>query len=617
MSRSGCVRVGLATAGAISIATAALALLCASTATAQDVQVQSSRGPHYVGDPITIQVVASGFEEEPTPNVETPKLEAGSLRFAGVSPSVSNSISIVNGKMTRSKEVRFVYQYELLATRAGRVTVPAFSVSQGGTSRETRPFAFDVKRVPTTGMVELSLDLPKGPIFVGQKVPVGIELRIDREAERDLVSLTTSVPLFDVPSLRFVDTPRDADNALEIRTANGTLQLPADAREERVGGRVVLVLRAERTMIAQSPDPVRADPARAVITRGTRFRRDLFGQRQAASVERLMSEGEQVSLEVVEVPRDGRPPSFAGAVGQGFTLEVSADRSVVQLGEPIVLHFTLRGDGDLSTAGLPPFDSAGFFDADQFRLPEDPPAGLVDERGKHFEASLRVLDANVREVPALEYSWFDAKSRRFETTRTRPIALSVGAAQIIGADDVDRSAGAAAAARNDREVPEREEPSAPSRATERRDSLAASGANLAIDTEPARVLGRGAPTAGADAVLPTLYGVSFALLGFAAFDARRRARDPGDVARAAAIADARRGLRSAREGGGAEALGRTLRELIAAVPEAASAEVDAILGECDALRFAPGGDRAALPEALAERAVRLIEFVEKDGEGGA
>ena len=499
MSRSGCVRVGLATAGAISIATAALALLCASTATAQDVQVQSSRGPHYVGDPITIQVVASGFEEEPTPNVETPKLEAGSLRFAGVSPSVSNSISIVNGKITRSKEVRFVYQYELLATRAGRVTVPAFSVSQGGTSRETRPFAFDVKRVPTTGMVELSLDLPKGPIFVGQKVPVGIELRIDREAERDLLSLTTSVPLFDVPSLRFVDTPRDADNALEIRTANGTLQLPADAREERVGGRVVLVLRAERTMIAQSPDPVRADPARAVITRGTRFRRDLFGQRQAASVERL-SEGEQVSLEVVEVPRDGRPPSFAGAVGQGFTLEVSADRSVVQLGEPIVLHFTLRGDGDLSTAGLPPFDSAGFFDADQFRLPEDPPAGLVDERGKHFEASLRVLDANVREVPALEYSWFDAKSRRFETTRTRPIALSVGAAQIIGADDVDRSAGAAAVARNDREVQEREEPSAPSRATERRDSLAASGANLAIETEPARVLGRGAPTAGADAV---------------------------------------------------------------------------------------------------------------------
>lgn len=591
--------------------------LAAAPASAQDVEVQVGRGPHYVGESIVVQVVAHGFEEDPTPTIEAPAVEGGTLRFAGVSPSVSSSISIINGKMSRSKEVRFVYRYDLVATREGRVEVPGFRVSQGATTHTTRGLRVDVKGVPTTGLVELSVEVPEGPIFVGQKVPIELVLRIDRQAERDLLSLTTSVPLFDVPTLRFLDEPRDAEGSLEVQTAEGTISLPADIEEEQVGGRTVLVLRAKRTMIATSPEPVRAAAPRAVISRGTRFRRDLFGQRQATSTERLMSRGRPVEFEVIEVPREGRPPTFAGAVGEGFTLEVNADRSVVQLGEPIVLRFLLRGDGDLTSAGLPPFDAPGFFDPEQFRLPEEPPAGLIDESGKHFEVSLRVLDAGVREIPALEYTWFDAETRRFETTRTRPIALSVGAAEIIGAEDVDRrddSAGTGAASGEDIAL-RRAAEGRPRGETERRDSFAASGANLAIETRPEVVLGAGARASRRSLTIPAVYVLSLAILGFAAFDARRRARDPRDVARAAAFAAARRGLASDESSGDPGQLGRILRALVAAVPSAADDEFDALIEACDALRFAPGGERATVPAELRERARRFVDAAEA-GAGG-
>ena len=585
------------------------AFLASGGVFAQEAQVQVGRGPHYVGDPINLQVVAFDFEEDPTPEIDAPELEGGTLRFAGVSPSVSSSISIVNGRMSRSKEVRFVYQYELIANRTGRIDLPPFRVRQGATTRSTGPTRLDVKGVPTTGMVGLSVSLAEGPIFVGQKVPIAIELRIDREAERDLIEYSATVPLFDAPNLRFLDAPGSSQNTLEIETAEGRLRLPAALREETVGGRAVLVLRAERTMIALSPEPLRAAPPRVVISRGTRFRRDVFGQRQATSSERLMSQGRPVDLEVIEVPRIGRPPTWAGAVGSGYTLEVSADRSVVQLGEPIVLSFVLRGDGDLSSAGLPPFDAPGFFDPTRFRLPEEPPAGLVDEDGKRFEVSLRVLDANVREVPALEYAWFDAKTRRFETTTTRPIALSVGAAQVIGADDVDRGAGAlvTSSASGEADGDLASTPSSP----ERRDSFAASGANLAIELEPARVLEGGRRVAGAGVEVPAIYALSAALLGFAVFDARRRRRDPGEIARAGALAAARREFEGATE---AAALGRALREFAAAMPEAAAGEHDALLAECDALRFAPGGEQAELPAALKARALRFLDAFES-GEG--
>lgn len=588
------------------------ALFAALSANAQDVRVQVDRGPLYVGDPVSIQVVAQDFEEEPTPEIVAPEVENGTLRFVGVSPSVSSSISIVNGKVSRSKEVRFVYQYQLIPNDVGRFELGAFRVRQDATQRSTNPTRLDVRGVPTTGMVGLELDLPEGPVFVGQKVPIAVELRIDREARRDLLEYTARVPLFDAPNLRFLDEPRNKQNALEIETAEGTLRLPADLREETIGGRPALVLRAERTMIVLSPEPLRVGAPRVVIERGTRYRRDLFGQRQPVSSERLMATGRDVDLEVIEVPRTDRPGTWAGAVGSGYTLEVSADRSVVQLGEPIVLSFLLRGDGDLSTAGLPPFDAEGFLDPAEFRLPEEPPAGLVDEEGKRFEVSLRVLDANVREIPALEYAWFDANTRRFETTTTRPIALSVGAAQIIGADDVDRNAaslfGPGEADPSSEEArPDRPAGSAP----ERRDSFAASGANLAIESRPERVLEGSAGEAGAGVEVPALYALSAALLGFAAFDARRRRRDPGELARAGAIGSARQGVEGA---GDAAVLGRVLRELVATQPEAAQGDYDGLIAECDALRFAPGGEQAAVPAPLRARAIRFLETLEA-GEG--
>lgn len=580
--------------------------LFATLSVAQDAQIQIDRGPHYVGDPIAVQVVASQFESDPAPDVKAGVIDGATLRFAGVSDSSSTSISIANGRITRTKEVRFIYSYELVARTPGQIRIPPFVVQQGTTSRTTRPTQLTIQGVPTTGLVSIEVEVPDGPLFVGQKVPVEVVLRIDREAERDLLALNVSVPLFDLPSLRFLDDPSASrDNTIDIQTAEGVLRLPTTTKEERVNGRVILEVRAARTMIALSPERIRVASPRVVINRGTRFRRDLFNQRQATSMERLMAEGAAISLDVVEIPKQGRPQSFAGAVGSGFSLEVSADRSVVQLGEPIVLSFLLRGDGDLSTAGLPRFDAEGLFDPEQFRLPEEPPPGLVDEDGKRFEASLRVIDGDVREVPAIEYSWFDAKTRRFETAYSRPIALSVGAAQIIGADDVDRRAGETS------EPEEAEaEASEPDRRPTRSTSLAVSGANLAVDEDVARVLGVSSSRRASPMIVPVAYAVGGMALVFAFLDHRRRARDPRDVARQAAFAAAKVGLEAAVAAGGAEGattLGRTLRELVAEDPSEASSEVDALIAECDALRFAPAGESADLPPELVSRARQLLE----------
>ena len=178
------VRTGLAL-----VASGLLVLLAAFAASAQSVRVQVERAPYYVGEAFEVQVIAEDFEEEPTPEVEPGALDGATLQFVGVSPSTSTSITIVNGRMTRTHEVTFVHRYALTARREGPLRVPAFRVRQGTTERETRPFDVEVSSVPTSDAFEVRLELPEGPLFVGQKVPVAIELHIDRDRVEDLVGL--------------------------------------------------------------------------------------------------------------------------------------------------------------------------------------------------------------------------------------------------------------------------------------------------------------------------------------------------------------------------------------------------------------------------------------------
>lgn len=592
-------------------------LSSAMSAIAQDVQIQVARGPYYVGEPFEIQVVANDFEEEPAPEISAGSLEGGHLRFVGISPSTSTSISIINGKLSRVHEVTFVYRYELIGTQKGRLRISEFKVAQGGVSRSTRSFALDIRGVPETNDVKISLELPPGPIFVGQKVPIAIEFRIDRQAQRDLISYQIHVPLFDSSALRFLDEPPvRTDTHLEIQTAAGVLRLPAISSERQINGRPTLIVRAERTMIALLPDDIRAEAPKVFVSQGTGFRRDVFNQRRPTSTEKFMATGRPVRIEVGEVPGAGRPASFAGAVGGGFSLEVDADRSVVQLGEPIMLSFHLRGDGDLTSASLPALDAEGLFDPTRFRLPEDSPAGIVDDDGKHFEVTLRVLDAGVREIPALAYSWFDAETRRFETTHSLPIALSVGAAEIIGADAVTRRDPGSSVLENEAQGPARA-PQRPAERTERITKLSLTGADLAVDRKLTRLL-RDERTQGQNlAVTLPLYATGVAFLALASVMARRRAVDPRLTARKAALARAERAMTQAfvsSHGGGAAALGRVFRELVAALPSEATADLDALIAECDALRFAPvaEADRdqnmegLAVPPDLQDRARRLI-----------
>src|SRR5205085_11750769 len=147
-------------------------LALATSAFAQEATLQIAQGPYYTGTPIDMQVVADGFDEDPTPDVAATPPAGASLAFVQARPQISSMMQIINGRVTQSHTVRFGFVYQFTAQSAGRYTVGPFTVTQNGKTATTAVRSITVADVPEGSGQKLRVVFPDRPIVVGQRVPV-------------------------------------------------------------------------------------------------------------------------------------------------------------------------------------------------------------------------------------------------------------------------------------------------------------------------------------------------------------------------------------------------------------------------------------------------------------
>lgn len=594
----------------------------ASPVAAQRAHIQISAGPYYRGEPVDIHLVVEDFDEGPTPTVDVSPPGDARLDFAGVNPSTRSSISIVNGRMTQTKEVRFVFQYRFVANKAGRFSVGPFRVEQDGVQRTTGPIHVDVEALGNSDRVEISASWPRRDVYPGQRIPIKVEWSFESTLNDRMQDYRIEIPLFERTDLfRFIDTPpQQGDTQMIIRTGGSNIALKADVTERREGGRIFKVVTAERIAIPLQHGEFRFPGPTAVIDEVVRWRRDLFGQRTPQGSRKIASEGDARSLVVRDVPRDGRPDSYVGAIGHGFSLEVTADRSVMQVGDPIELTLVLRGDGNLEGAGLPNLAANGGLSPDLFRIPTGSQAGELEDGAKSFRIQVRVLDASVREIPPIAFSYFDPDKREFVAVASRPIALSVRRAQVITSADV--VSGAVPSSRGEVEVGrETENEQAPDdgvRSGDRRTATGEwvlSGANLSIVRDPEDLVGRGGRSGFGSVGVVALYLASLVAVAIALLYRSRKNVDPLVANRRKLYGAQRKAIEGARGKATSEAMSIfsvALRAMLQATPGARSVELDNFLSRCDAISYAPSGSSSGVVEGeVVEQALALAHSIEE------
>lgn len=572
-------------------------------ANAQQAELRIEQGPHYAGVPVVVQIVAHGFEESPQPVVTVDTPSNGRLDALGVSPSVSTSIQIINGVMSESKTVRFVYRYRFTADTPGRFEVGPFRVTQNASLVETQRVSFDVVAPATSADQHIKLVLPDTPLWVGQRVPIALEWWVSEKLAGNVAGHRVRVPLFEqVDHFKFEDeTDPQARNRLVVESATGREEFPATVRRAEWQGEPYLVLTVRRTIVPLKALEIDL-PATVIVTEeAIRWRQDIFGQRVPNQVRQIRAEDKERTLLVRSPPAEDRPESYSGAVGRGFTIDSSTDRSVVQIGDPIQLTLTVRGDAALETVSLPPLLASGL-GGGAFRIAAAAVGGIIDTDAKRFEVTLRVIDQAVREIPPIALSWFDPERGVYETTYSRPIALSVRGAEIVSADDVQRTSDAESATNAD--VIAAPTASDDVATTVRSSSYVLRGADLSIETNLAELLSPIERWYTRTSIQVLAYAIGLAALVVAVLARRRALLDPATFARLKELQLARKHLERVST---IDELAAVLRRMAATASTFPRSDYERLINECDTHTYAPGGGSTDIESSLRVRARSLAD----------
>ena len=142
-----------------------------------------------------------------------------------------------------------------------------------------------------------------------------------------------------------------------------------------------------------------------------------------------------VSMEVVSLPTEGRPDSFTGAVGD-FRLEVSANPTALNVGDPISLSSTITGQGNFDTLVAPTIsDPNGWRSYPPTTAREYRGSGLTP--GSVSYSQVIIPEEQLDAIPAIEFSYFDVGEEKYIVRTIPPIPLTLrpdpGAAKPVAA----------------------------------------------------------------------------------------------------------------------------------------------------------------------------------------
>ncbi len=331
-------------------------------------------------------------------------------------------MTFVNGQLSASVQ----HRYSLVPLRAGRFTLGPFSIQHQGQTYQTEPIAVEVAAASAPqapagappgqpagagGAFRLTLTVRDTEVYVHERLPVDVTLYIAQAAR--------------VADIQYPTLPGDGLSIDKFPEP--------DRRQQVVDGQTFEVFRFQTTVVPMRSGTIPLGPANLQLNVLTRRRGapsndpffERFFQDDPFSTERRAVDirSDPMTLTVLPLPEQGKPPGFSGAVGS-FRLDVSAAPIDLTAGDPLTLHATVTGTGNLADASAPQLT-----DPTRFRT-YDPRAVKTEPTTKVFEQVLIPTDAGTTAVPPIEFSYFDPRERRYRTLRSDPIALVVRAPQV-------------------------------------------------------------------------------------------------------------------------------------------------------------------------------------------
>ncbi|MFM7603926.1 MAG: BatD family protein [Prosthecobacter sp.] len=399
----------------------------------QPATAQTNQGVNYV---ITVE----GGELQAVPQLRLPSQIRSNPAF-----QQSQNVVVQNGV----SRVSMSFSWQIAGTEPGEYTLPPQDLLIDGQAIKTNEVKFVVTEAPASPAMpqgdELStplfqIEVGKTELYQGEVVPLNASLYIPRRVALrrvGLIDLTKS----DFAVARF---PQNADQSETVINGVGyvvytyrTTLSPLQAGDLKVG-------------------PASVELVYEVMDERQRMPGFPFGAMMGVGEPRKqVVKSQEVKVKALPLPKEGRPISFTGAVGD-FSIEASASPTELAVGDPLAVELVVEGIGNFDAINAPALTQPeGWrpYPPRRYNIdgPQDPnqlaaflPPGSPRRIGF---SQVFVPEKQHVQLPPFELTFFSPSQKKYVSVSTAPVVLNVKPGTAPAAEGVTGAAASPEAAK--------------------------------------------------------------------------------------------------------------------------------------------------------------------------
>lgn len=330
-------------------------------------------------------------------------------------PVHSISQSYINGRTSFSQSYTFIIQ----PLKKGEFMIPSASIELNGKVLKSKPvkvIVLDPVEIPkdpndpyyiAQQNVHLVAEISKANPYVGEGVYVEYKLYVSRDISVNDYSVT------EPPQYNGFWNQEIKINGLVARqgTYNGE-----PYRYVTLQKALLIPTRSGKLTI----DPMVMDIVVGVPT----GRGDFFGNPIIRSITKNFSSAKKV-VNVKELPLDGKPLNFTGAVGQ-FNFDVATSREILKSNESATVSVNVTGKGNLNLFELPDIKTPTeleVYTPEKKEKIQVTPTGIRGRVSKNYTVVPEYKGKY--KIPSTEFSYFDPKKKEYVTLTSEDIFVNV------------------------------------------------------------------------------------------------------------------------------------------------------------------------------------------------
>ena len=356
-------------------------------------------------------------------------------------PNQSSSIQIINGTQSASLTYSFVVQPKSL----GRLSVGSASIEQNGKTYKSNPITITVvkgsskpqqkkddSKISTEEIAKnlfIRAMVDKTKAYRGEQITVTYKLytRLSIAAQMSISKL----PQYQGFWAEELETPNNILFNTEV--VNG--------KQYRVGILKKAALFPTQTGSLEVTPFELTVPVEIKKQRSKNIWDDFFGDPFGRSeIYEFNAKSNTVKIQVEPLPA-GEPDSFKGAVGD-YSFNATLNNTIVKSNEPLTLNLNISGTGNIKLLDMPEINFPNGFEKYEPKVSDQINRKSKISGTKKGEYLFVPRVVGKREIPPIEFSFFNPGKRKYVTLKSQPFNIDIkpgdklASTEVAGKEDV-------------------------------------------------------------------------------------------------------------------------------------------------------------------------------------